>query len=340
MTRNINKSQKNLEYANRWLNRAIKDFNLFKLLVPFDRKTRKPVKCSDPALAVYLLQQSVEKAVKATALASQQYEYKDLRKFGHNSLALIINLNNKMVEALKNLGLDSKAALLGLNIEEGEQKLSDFDKQLRGEIKWLDKNGEKVKIDNESRSVTPELIDIILDTAILSRKKILEIIRVSFGVLSDILGKQDKIANINPEMFAKILSEGISKNLNVKPLDEDQLKFPFEVTKQMNILGLESKDNFPNRKDTITNYLGVWAFSYSLLWLTYLTFSHESTSRYPLKNKGDIKKGRIGCDDYDDNLGIVNRIGRIGYATNLTLNEMKNQINTIGSFFSFQPKQN
>jgi len=61
------RTRRNVEHARRWLNRAIKDFALFKKLVPFDKRTNKAVKCSDPALAIYLLQQSVEKAVKAAA---------------------------------------------------------------------------------------------------------------------------------------------------------------------------------------------------------------------------------------------------------------------------------
>ncbi|MFC1916945.1 hypothetical protein ACFLX1_02310 [Chloroflexota bacterium] len=44
--------------------------------------------------------------------------------------------------------------------------------------------------------------------------------------------------------------------------------------------------------------------------------------------------GRLGCDDYTEELGIVKRIGQIGYATSLTLNEMKNEIGTIAYFFS------
>ena len=86
----------NVEHAKRWLNRAIKDFNLFKKLVIFDNRIKKPARCSDPALAVYLLQQSVEKTVKAVAIASGQYEARDFVQFyKHNSLALIINLNLK-----------------------------------------------------------------------------------------------------------------------------------------------------------------------------------------------------------------------------------------------------
>ena len=95
---NKDKTQKNMEYARRWLDRAIKDFSVFKKIVRFDNKTKKTVRCSDPALAIYLLQQSIEKAVKAVAVASGQYEARDFVGFyKHNSLALILNLNNKIV---------------------------------------------------------------------------------------------------------------------------------------------------------------------------------------------------------------------------------------------------
>lgn len=92
------KAKKNLEHARHWLNRAVKDLALFKRVVLFDRKTSRPVKCSDPALAVYLLQQSTQKAVKAAAIASGQYSARDfVSYFRHNSLAPIIDLNTKTV---------------------------------------------------------------------------------------------------------------------------------------------------------------------------------------------------------------------------------------------------
>ncbi len=47
--------------------------------------------------------------------------------------------------------------------------------------------------------------------------------------------------------------------------------------------------------------------------------------------------GKIGCDDYDENLGIVNRIGRMGYVTSLTLNDMKQELEAIAIFFSAIP---
>ena len=47
-----------------------------------------------------------------------------------------------------------------------------------------------------------------------------------------------------------------------------------------------------------------------------------------------MKRGRIGCDDYDENLGIVNRIAKAGYVTNLMLNDMRNEIDNIALFFA------
>lgn len=101
---NESKTRNNIEYATRWFNRAVKDLNLFKKIVRFDSKTNKLSRCSDPALAVYLLQQCVEKAVKAVAIASDQYEAKDFRFYSHNSLALILNLNIKLITKIRRLG--------------------------------------------------------------------------------------------------------------------------------------------------------------------------------------------------------------------------------------------
>jgi hypothetical protein len=137
----------------------------------------------------------------------------------------------------------------------------------------------------------------------------------------------------NPEEFIKTLTERISSKLKVSPLSDEQLKAPLEFINQMSIFGAKTKANI-GRKDVTMTHLGVWAFSYALLWLTYITFAHESTSRYPLKRKGNLKTGKIGCDDYDESLGIVNRIGQIGYAVSLTLNEMKIEIESIAHFFA------
>lgn len=329
------KAKTNVGHAKRWLNRANKDFFLYKKLVNFDNKTKKTVRCSDPALAVYLLQQSIEKAVKAVAIASGQYEARDfVRFYRHNSLALILNLNNKIVAKIKDLGLDSVAVFMGIDLSDGESKLNMLESQVLGKTPLISKEGKRVSFKVETLSLKPEVIDKLLDSSIFIRKRLLDIIKGTFSLLPG-MGVRKGHYNIeNADEFLKKLSEGISTQLKTTPLSEEQLKAPMELIKIMNSLGLQVANNSIDRDDMTANYLSVWGFSYSLLWLTYFTFAHESSSRYPLKHKGDIKAGRLGCDDYTEELGIVNRIGQIGYATSLTLNEMKNEIESVAFLFA------
>ena len=332
---NTGRAKKNIKYARRWLNRAIKDFDLFKKLVPFDKRTNKPVRCSDPALAVYLLQQSVEKAVKAAAIASEQYKARDfIHYYSHNSLALIINLNNKIVAKIQAMGLETVVKMMGIDLSEGKTKLSGLESQIMGMAPLLDKDGKEVDFKSESISVTPEVIDQILDMIIRNRSLILDIIRTVFNLLPSMGIHKGHGVIDDPEAFLRNLTDLItSSNPKLRSPSEEQLKAPIEFVKHMIDAGAEPVSEL-KRKDTIIDYLGVWAFSNALLFLTYFTFAHESTSRYPLKQRGNIRKGKIGCDDYDESLGIVNRIGKIGYVTSLTLNDMKNEIDALALFFA------
>ena len=123
---NTNRDQRNISHARCWLNRAMKDFSLFKKIVPFDKRSNKPIRCSDPALAVYLLQQSVEKAVKAAVIASGQYKTRNfIHYYKHNSLALIMNLNNKIVAQSQAMGLGPVANMMGIDLADGESGAED-----------------------------------------------------------------------------------------------------------------------------------------------------------------------------------------------------------------------
>lgn len=327
------RARNNVEHAKRWFNRAVKDFNLFKKIVRFDSKTSKLSRCSDPALAVYLLQQCVEKAVKAVAVASGQYEARDfVRFYKHNSLALIINLNLKMLAKIKELGADYMASLMGIDLMDTESKLSTLENQVLGKIPLMSKDGKKVSIRQECMSLKPEMIDLLLDSSILARQKLLDVIKATFSVLPDMGIRKGHGTIKNADEFIEKLSEEVTSRLNISPLSKEQLQVPEEFVKLMRNFGLEAGNDI-DRRDMTTHHLAVWAFSYSLLWLSYITFAHESSSRYPLKQKGNINSGRLGCDDYSEGLGIVNRIGQIGYATSITLSEIKNEIESIAYLF-------
>ena len=334
------KAASNVAHAKHWLNRANKDFNLFKKLVSFDNRIKKPARCSDPALAVYLLQQSVEKAVKAVAIASGQYEARDfVRFYKHNSLALIINLNLKMLAKIKELRADHMMFLMGVDLADAESKLSTLENQVLGRIPLMSKDGKKVSFRRECMSLKPETIDLLLDSSILIRRKVLDVIKTAFRVLTDMGIYRGHGGIKNTDAFIKKLSEEVTSRLDVSSLSKEQLQVPEEFVKLMRSFGLEAGneiDERSDRRDVTMHHLAIWAFSYSLLWLSYITFAHESSPRYPLKHKGNINTGKLGCDDYDTQLGIVNRIGQLGYAASLTLSEIKNEIEEVAYFFAVE----
>lgn len=337
MSRTKTRIWKNLEYAQRWLDRAIKDFEAFHRLVPFDKRTRKTIRCSDPALAVYLLQQSVEKAVKAAAIASGQYKTKDFTNYyKHNSLALILNLNKKIITKIDVLGLKPVTDLMGIDLADGNLKLRDLENQVMGgTLNSMPESEKKVNFKEESIHISPEVIDDILNRIMKARTSILDIIRSVFSHLPE-LGIRKGFETVeNPEEIVQILSDKITSDLKFRSPSEAQLKAPVEFTKILSKHSVQLTDEL-NRTDMINAYLGLWSFSIALYLLTYLTFAHESPSRYPRKpGKVDkLRLDKLGCEDYDEGLGIVNRIGRIGYVTSLTLNDMKQELEAIAFFFA------
>jgi hypothetical protein len=68
-----------------------------------------------------------------------------------------------------------------------------------------------------------------------------------------------------------------------------------------------------------------------LLFLAAFTFPHESITRYPGPRKKSPEPA--GCEDYSEELGIVNRIGRMGYVTMLAIDGLKPELEAISSFF-------
>jgi HEPN domain-containing protein len=328
------KAKKNIEYAQRWLDRATRDFSTFKRLVPFDKRTNRTVKCSDPPLAVYLLQQSVEKAVKAAAIASGQYKARDfIHYYSHNSLALIINLYNRVIDQIRAMGLEIVARGIGIDLGDGESKLRRLEGQIMGMTPLLDKYGKGVDFRLESIEITPQVIDRILDMVIQIRSRTLDAVRTAYKILPKLGIDEKQTAITDLDGFVKTFSSLVAADLGVPSMSEEQTNAATELIQRLTSSSPDTMDKL-QRRETIMNYLGVWALSAALLFLTYLTFAHESTSRYPLKHRGNMKRGRIGCDDYDENIGIVNRIAKAGYVTSLMLNDMRNEIDSIALFFA------
>jgi hypothetical protein len=315
--------------------RSRKDFNAFNKLVPFERKTHRSVRCSDPALAVYLLQQSIEKAIKAIAVASGRYPHRKLRRFSHNSLALFLDFyDNTLSLMLSSMRLKPMFDAFGLDAVGGLDKI----RELKGEAKKTakgKKKGETVHRD-EYASMSPEAIDGLLNFLLIIRKKAV------LGVLSSVFGPHSKVrisgeaieAGSSKAFVDSMLSE-VRTKLNIPELTEEQRKALITFhgvlsSIQPGVTGDQSTEKTIELGRDTDEWLGQWAMI-ALILLAAITFPHESTSRYP------VPKGRtreLGCGDYDEKLGIVNRLGQLGYVVELAIDEIEPQLETVAIFFS------
>lgn len=92
-------SERRSRRAKSWLRRARLDYAGFERVSGLHYSSRKNVPLRDPALSVYLLQQAVEKAVKAIAVASGEFETKEFtRDYQHHSLKLFLDFYLKVLE--------------------------------------------------------------------------------------------------------------------------------------------------------------------------------------------------------------------------------------------------
>lgn len=332
----LNKKQAiNLKYSYKWLRRARNDLKVFKQLVSCDKDTHKIAHCKDPALSVYLLQQSIEKATKAVAAATGKYPYRKLKSHGHNSLAVLLDFYRRIILSIgnKSLGTELFSKVFGQDVKSGSAKiqsvLTESQKTLRDR-----KPGEKLYSQQFATASASE-IDNILDFLLKIRKE------GFIGVLSSLFGPHGKIP-INgkqldtntPERFVNSFLGQAGTRMNLPQLSDSQREAMLEMVKALTQNGIsrddETKKYVLKRRDFEEQNLGQWSLI-ALLFLAAFTFPHESTTRYP----GPCKKclEPAGCEDYSEELGIVNRIGRMGYVTMLAIDGLKPELKAISSFF-------
>jgi hypothetical protein len=246
-----------------------------------------------------------------------------------------LNLFRKINDRLEAVvGHEGIINLMKINPIGVETKLGNLENQvMEKDVKLPASQKEKIDFRKESISITPEAIDAMLNMLLIIRHLFLDMIRLAFKQLHE-MGYGKRYVKIeDPKLFMREFSQGLTTNLKINSLPDAQLEALFEFINQFSNSNIKPTGELKRRAIT-RNYLGVWSLAFSLYLLTYFTYAHESTSRYPLKKNHGIKAGRIGCDDYDKNLGIVNRIGQIGYVTSLTLNDLKIELNSIASVFA------
>lgn len=324
----VNKKAKRLECAEQWLRRARKDFNAFKKLTPFTRNTYENANCSDPALAMYLLQQSIEKAVKAAVIASGQYSTAVIRRhFGHKSFDLLLDFFSKSVFHIRELGISELYESFGVaTVDEAEKKLS-----------------MKISYD-ELVKFPPDTVLVYLDLVQRMRKDVLETLCNVWGPHSKIKISIEDLKFGSAEEILDSFSKIWETDLGMKPLTEDQLKAASFIPKLAEEFGFDlGAGDKVSKNITISrsaqDWLGLWSLGVALVILTALTVAHEESSRYPFlpgESKGATTTVKLSCEDYNENLGVVKHIGYLGYTTGLMLDDMKVMLEPIANFFELK----
>ncbi len=317
-----------LENAKEWLQRAGKDFAAFKKLVPFNKQNYRNIQSSDPALAVYLLQQSVEKAVKAVAITSGQYSGASIKKsFSHNSFDLLLDFQSRVLSQTRDLGLDDIYKLLsGIGTIQAEEKIS---------------NARRASQVNELARSSPDVVESLLRVAESIRKDaILKTLKEIFGPHSKIRtqeqNKKDETVQDTVEIFDRIWT----RNLGQPDLTASELDLVATITDKLAKLsplrdGDKKMPGFITVERNTETWLGIWSLV-SLIILACLTFPHESSSRYPglpQSIEGAIGVKKLNCGDYNQDLGIVKNLGYFGRVTELVLNDMSEMLDAVGFFF-------
>jgi len=229
------------------------------------------------------------------------------------------------------LGLDFATQMMNVNLAEGRIKLNEIECQILGMPSPL--TGKKINFRIDSMNEPAEHINQILEMLLTIRVNFLETIRTTFAVLPQMGIRKGKLPGQVDGEFLPDLSKRIAESLKVQAATTEQLQILEQFITKIGEMGVKPKPKI-DRGETIINYLGIWSFCAALLMLTYYTFSHESTSRYPLKQKGNLRIARIGCDDYTENVGIVSQLGKMGYLASLTLNDIKVELEDIALFFA------
>ena len=330
------KQQTNLENAKRWLRRAQMDFNAFKRIVPFDKKSRKPVRCTDPALAVYLLQQTIEKATKAVAAATGKYSYSRLKSHSHNSLSVLLSFYREVITTLikERPELGVIAAGLGLDLKEGLDKIINLTVEVKKTHRKRTTDGNLYYVDQLAGATKTE-IDLCLNLLLSLRgTAFLGVPKSIFGPHSKIVIDRKKINTSTPASIASSALEELAKQLAIPQLSKSTYELLENTVTRLAPDGITEEDS--EEKIVIERptkeFLGQWSLI-ALFILAMYTFPHESTTRYPGPSTKKATSKPNGYEDYNESLGIVSQLGRMGYVTMLALNELEPELETIACFY-------
>lgn len=340
--------------AKQWLKRARLDYRGYTRVAGFGYVHSKNTTPNDPPLSIYLLQQTVEKTVKAVAIASGEFENQDLaREYRHNSLTLLADLVLKLLAMPM---VEPLISLLKTSLPEyGEKFLSPS--ELRDKFEELKRNIAKDRpVDapdwlKEFATLPANQVRPVVSWLLATRGKLQSII---FKLLKpNLLFNGQKLAQYKDASTAIDLKALLAPSFRDGKLTDDAAKFssslfPIIMGKTFQQAMREAIVSKSDLLDTVTPKIGkrntiekyvlsVWALA-ELLVLASFTYSHESWTRYPryvfIKDK-QPRRFDFDCNSYTEELGIVSCLREVGELTRTTLLDIEQLLETIANVFSY-----
>lgn len=242
-----------------WMERSRKDYEAAKLL-----------KTKDPALAIYLLQQCIEKSAKALAVASGEFASGYIKsKFSHNSKRLLLELWQK-------LGVSRRSSTLS-------------------------------SILNLTNVTDSDLIEALQYTIELRRLSLFRSFpSPSDFEQGDQLSLSFRISGKQFDFLYEYRESPPSLILIEKPLGSSEPRSLIDLTIQFSLdsgikaLIAPTVSEKRRIKASLESQFSKDKLLFTLFLLAALTYEHEAYTRYP----GD----KIGCQHYSANLPIVKHI--------------------------------
>ena len=325
-----------VQSARSWLRRARLDYKGFAKLVGPQFVQLGKNRPDDPALSVYLLQQSVEKALKAVAVASGRFRENQLRQdYGHRSLELYLDLLTMI--------LDTSFAGMVAMMPGFTSSSTDCTRDKVARIKR-----------NIGRSPAGETPDWWRGYANLTPDDVFQTTNMLVAVRGKLIGTLHKAvkgrSRIPMAKIERYVNSATPENLKemLSPVFRGQIpsEANIELTRQLfkkgtgaefhEILrgafdqggGRSAMLGEMRREQLDQVILSAWALG-GLLWLAALTFPHESSTRYPDYDQLGKRTG-LNCESYDDSLGVVRHLWSVARLAELVLNDMEPCLESIG----------
>lgn len=337
-----------LSNARSLLRRARQDFGVFRRIAGPGYLRYGKGHPNDPALAVYLLQQCVEKTVKSVAVASGRFTMEDFKsKYSHDSLALYCDFflcvsMTPMASAIDFVATETKQPVASVG---------DFQARLRQIKQYTDRRHRDPRDPDwwhEFATAPPESVRLAMDYLITTRHNVL---KFSHTLLKGTLRfDADQIAAYMDDPTAERFMSASSRAFRELP-DEKRIESAMSLMsllspaatgkgfrdylRQLAATGGGPEVQILKRGPTIDKgLLGAWA-SGALMFLAAYTFPHEATCRYPedVAAKGSSKTKLLDCESYSDELGVVKWLNKVAKVTELVVQDIEDGMESVALAF-------